>query len=93
MLQIVLKIANIASSVNTAAYFVSRVELKVTEKVRLELQEDVQATPIDVTTSSLDVADEVNASSHKKMAKTRPRNKPFKWKEQSQRKATECNQK
>ena len=52
------KIAHIAGSVNTAADFLSRLELKVTEKVRVKIREDVQTTPIEVTTSSSDVADE-----------------------------------
>ena len=33
-------------------------ELKVTEKIHLKIQEDVQTTPIEVSTSSSDVADE-----------------------------------
>ena len=52
------KIAHIAGSVNTAADFLSRLELKVTEKLRLKIREDIQTTPIEVTTSSTDVADE-----------------------------------
>ena len=52
------KKAHIAGSVNTAAHLISRQELKVTEEIRLKLREDIQTTPIDVTTSSSDVADE-----------------------------------
>ena len=52
------KIAHIAGSVNTAADFLSRLELKVTEKIHLKIREDVQTTPIEVSTSSSDVADE-----------------------------------
>ena len=53
------KIAHIAGSVNTAADFLSRLELKVTEKIRLKIREDIHTTPIEVTTSSSsDVADE-----------------------------------
>ena len=52
------KIAHIAGSVNTAADFLSRLELRVTEKIRLKIRENIQATPIEVTTSSSDVADE-----------------------------------
>ena len=33
-------------------------ELKVTEKIRLKIREDIQTTPIEVTASSSDVADE-----------------------------------
>ena len=52
------KIAHIAGSVNTAADFLSRLELKVTEEIRLKISEDIHTTPIEVTTSSSDVADE-----------------------------------
>ena len=52
------KIAYIAGSVNTAADFLSRLELKVTEKIRLKIREDIHTTPIEVTNSSSDVADE-----------------------------------
>ena len=58
VLQINFKIAHIAGSVITAADFLSRLELKVTEKIRLKIREDIQTTPIEVTTSSSDVADE-----------------------------------
>ena len=58
VLQFNFKIAYIAGSVNTAADFLSRLELKVTERTRLKIREDVQTTPIEVTTSSSDVADE-----------------------------------
>ena len=57
-LQFNFKIAHIAGSVNTAADFLSRLQLKVTEKMRLKTREDSQTTPIEVTTSSWDVADE-----------------------------------
>ena len=58
VLQFNFKIAHIAGSVNTAADFLSRLEIKVTERIRLKIREDVQTTPIEVTTSSSDVADE-----------------------------------
>ena len=58
VLQFNFKIAHIAGSVNTAADFLSRLELKVTEKIRLKIREDIHTTPIEVTTSSSDVADE-----------------------------------
>ena len=58
VLQYKFKIALIAGSVNTAADFLSRPQLKVTEKVRLKIREGIQTTPIEVTTSSSDVADE-----------------------------------
>ena len=52
------KIALFAGSANTAADFLSRLELKVTEKIRLKIREEVQTTPIEVTTSPSVVADE-----------------------------------
>ena len=58
VLQFNFKIAHIAGSVNTAADFLPRLELKVTERILLKIREDVHSTPIEVTTSSLDVADE-----------------------------------
>ena len=58
VLQFNFKIAHIAGSVNTAVDFLSRLELKVTERIRLKIREDVQKTPIEVTTSPSDVADE-----------------------------------
>ena len=58
VLQFNFKMAHIAGSVNTAADFPFRLELKVTEKIRLKIREDIQTTPIEVTTSSSDVVDE-----------------------------------
>ena len=58
MLQFNFKIAHIAGSVNTAADFLSRLELKVTEKIRLKIREDIHTIPVEVTTSSSDDADE-----------------------------------
>ena len=58
VLQFNFKIAHITGSLNTAADLLSRLELKVREKIHLKIREDVQTTPIEVTTSSSDVADE-----------------------------------
>ena len=58
MLQFNFKIAHIAGSVDTAADFLSRLELKVREKIHLKIREDIQTTPIEVTTTSSDIADE-----------------------------------
>ena len=52
VLQFNFKIAHNVGSVNTAADFLCRLELKVTEKIRLKIREDPQTTPIEVTTSS-----------------------------------------
>ena len=77
VLQFIFKIAHIAGSVNTAADFLSRLELKGTEKVRLKIREDIQTTHIKVTTSSSDVADEENFSSHKQTTTVNQRKKPL----------------
>ena len=58
VLQYYFKKAHVAGSVNTAVDFLSGLELKVTEKIRLKIWEDIQTTHIVVTTSSSDVADE-----------------------------------
>ena len=58
VLQFNFKIAYIDGLVITAAYFFSRLELKVTEKIHLKIWEEVQTTPIEVTTSSSDVVEE-----------------------------------
>ena len=58
VLQFNFKIAHITGSVNTAVDFFSRLELKVTEKIHLKIREDVPTRPIEVTTSSSNVADE-----------------------------------
>ena len=58
VLQFNFKIAHIAGSVNAAADFLSRLQLKVTEKIHLKIREAVQTTPIEVSTSSSVVADE-----------------------------------
>ena len=58
MSQFNFQIAHITGSIHTAADFLSILELKVTEKIRLKNREDIQTTPIGVTTSSPDVADE-----------------------------------
>ena len=58
MLQFNFKIEHIAGSINTAADFLFRLELKTTEQLRLKVREDIQKTPIEATTSSSEVADE-----------------------------------
>ena len=47
-----------SAAVLTDPALCARLELKVTEKIRLKIWEDIQTTPIEVTTSSSDVADE-----------------------------------
>ena len=58
VLQFLFRIAHIACLVNTAANFLSRFQLKVTEKIRLKVKENIQTTTIEKTTSSSDGADE-----------------------------------
>ena len=58
VLQFNSKIAHIAGSVNAVVEILSRLELKVTEEIRLKNREDIQTTPIEAATSSSDVADE-----------------------------------
>ena len=57
VLQFNFKITHLAGSVKTAADFLSRLKLKVTEKIRLKIRDYVHTTAIEVTTSSSDVAD------------------------------------
>ena len=77
VLQFNFKIAHIAGSANTAADILSRLELKVTEKIHLKIREDIQTTPIEVSTSSSDVADENSSSSRKQMVKMKPKNRSY----------------
>ena len=81
--------ADIAGSVNTAADFLSRLELKVTGKIHLKIREDVQTTPIEVTTSSSDVADEEQLFFTQADGQDETEEQIPKRKEQSQRKEAE----
>ena len=58
MLQFNFKKAHITEPDNTSADFFSKLKLIVTEKIRLENREDIQATPLEVTAFSLDFAKE-----------------------------------
>ena len=89
VLQFNFKIAHIAGSVNTAADFLSRLELKVTEKVHLKIREDVQTTPIEVSTSSSDVADEEQFSFTQTDSQDETEEQILQREEQSQKKAAE----
>ena len=89
MLQFFFEIAHIAGSVNTAADFLSRLELKVTEKIRLKIREVVQTTPIEVTTSSSDVADEEQVFFTQADGGDETEKQTVERKEQSRKKATE----
>ena len=56
VLQFNFKIAQIAVSVNTSNDILSRLELKVTDKIHLKSREDIQTIPIEATTSCSDVS-------------------------------------
>ena len=89
VLQFNFKIAHIAGSVNTAADFLSRLELKVTEKIHLKIREDVQTTPIEVSTSSSDVADEEQFFFTQPDSQDETEEETLQRKEQSQKNAAE----
>ena len=80
VLQFNFETAHIAGSVNTAADFLSRLELKVTEKIHLKIREDVQTTPIEVSTSSSDVADEEQFFFTNQIVRMKLKNKSYKGK-------------
>ena len=90
VLQFNYKIAHIAGPVNTAADFLSRLELKVTESIRLKIREDVQTTPIEVTTSSFYVADEEQFFFTQTDGEDETEEQTLERKEQSRKKSTEC---
>ena len=87
VLQFNFKIAHIAGSVNTAADFLSRLELKVTEKIHLKIREDLQTTPIEVSTSSSDVANEEQFFFTQPDSQDETEEQILQRKEQSQKKA------
>ena len=89
VLQSPFKIAHLAASVNTSADFLFRIELKVTEKIRLKIREDVQKTPIEVTKSSSDVAEEEQCFFRQADGEDETEKQIVKRKEQSRKKATE----
>ena len=89
VLQFNFKIAHIADSVNTAADFLSRLELKVTENIHLKIREDVQTTPTEVSTSSSDIADEEQIFFTQPDSQDETEEQIIQRKEQSQKKAAE----
>ena len=72
------KKAHIAGSANRAADFLSRLELKITEKILLKMREVVQTTPIQVTTSSSDFADKENIFFTQPVGEDETEEKPLK---------------
>ena len=89
VLQLNFKISHIAGSVNTAADFLSRLELKVREKIHLKIREDVQTTHIEVSTSSSDVADEEQFFFTQPDTQDETEEQTLQQKKQSQEKAAE----
>ena len=89
LLQLNFKIAHIAGSVNTAADFISRLEMKVTEKIHLKIRKDVQTTPIEVSTSSSDVADEEQFFFTQSDGQNESEEQILQRKQQAQKKAAE----
>ena len=89
MLQCNLKIAHIAGSINTAADFLSGLELKVTEKIHLKIREDVQTTPIEFLTFSSDAADEEQFFFTQTDGQDETEEQILQRQEQSQKKAAE----
>ena len=89
MLQFNFKIAHVAGSINTAADFFSRLEPKVTEKIHLKIREHVQTTPIEVSTSSSDVADEEQFFFTQTDGHNETEDEILQQKQQSQKKAAE----
>ena len=89
MLQLIFKIALTAGSVNTAADFLSRLELNVTEKIHLKIREVVQTTPKEMTTSSSDFAYEEQFFFTQADGEDETKEPTLQRKEQSRKKATE----
>ena len=89
VLQFNFKIAHITGSVNTAADFLSRLELKVTERISQKIKEDVQTTPIEVKTTSSDVADEEQFFFTQTDGQDQTEEQILQRKEQSRQKAAE----
>ena len=90
VLQFNFKIAHIAGSNNIAAEFLSRLELKVTEKIRLKIREDIHTTLFEVTTSSSDVADEEQFFFTQADDTNESEEQTLERKEQSKRNAKQC---
>ena len=81
------KIAHSAGTVKTAPDFLCRLELKVTEKVRLKIQEHIQTTYIEITTSSSEVPDEEQLLSTQANKKDKSEKQTHEKKEQSRQTA------
>ena len=80
---------HIAGSVVTAADFLSRLELEVREKIRLEMREDVKTTTYEVTHPAQISQTENNFSSGRKMVKMTLKHKHLKGESNLAKKAAE----
>ena len=74
-LQFNIEIAHIAGSVNTAAEFLSRLELKVTEKIHLKIRKDVQTRHIECQRLPRMLLMKNNSFSRKHMTKIKLKNR------------------
>ena len=73
VLQFKFRIMHVAGSQNTAADFLSRLELTPKEKVQLKLRDDIITAPIEVNLQSTDVADEEQLFSYQMKKKNQNR--------------------
>ena len=89
VLQFNFRKTHIAGLVNTAADFLSGLELKIMQKIHLNIWEDVQTTSIEVSTSSSDVADEEQFFFTQADCEDETEEKILQRKRQSQKKATD----
>ena len=89
MLRFNFKVSQIACSVYTAADFFTILELKVKKNIRLKIREDVQTTPIEVTTSSSGLEDEERVFFTQAIVEDQTEKQIFQRKELSRKKATE----
>ena len=80
VLEFNIKLAHIAGSVNTAADFLSQLELKVTEKIHLKIREDVPTTPLKSQHPLHMLQMKNRFSSGKQMIKMKQKNKSYKGK-------------
>ena len=89
VLQFNLKLEPFGSSANTAADFLSRLELTMMEEISVKIQEDVQTTLIEVITSSSDVADKKQSFFTQRNGEDEREEQMVERKEQSRRRETE----
>ena len=89
VLEFISETAHSTSSVNTAADFLPKLELKVTEKIRHIFREDVRKTNIEEKTSTSDVADGAQFFCSQTNDEVEIEEQTFKRKGQSRKKAEE----